>query len=96
MGRGGLVTVAGGKLTGFRKMAESVLEAVEGATDLTLGPAPGPTALPARARPSPPCGPAAQGEQPLSRGRGASSRLYGEDSSAVLAQAPRRWRRAWR
>ena len=53
VGRGGLVTVAGGKLTGFRKMAESVLEAVEGATDLTLGPAPGPTALPGAGAPIP-------------------------------------------
>ena len=87
VGRGGLVTVAGGKLTGFRKMAESVLEAVEGATDLTLGPAPGPTALPGAGAPIPTLVARLPRESNLPGGAAERlARLYGEDSSAVLAQ----------
>ena len=87
VGRGGLVTVAGGKLTGFRKMAESVLEAVEGATDLILAPAPGPTALPGAGAPIPTLVARLPKESNLPPGAAERlARLYGEDSSAVLAQ----------
>lgn len=45
-GAGGMLTIAGGKLTGFRKMAEQVMDAVAKARGITLPPAPGPTPLP--------------------------------------------------
>lgn len=45
-GAGGMLTIAGGKLTGFRHMAEEVLEAVARVSDRTLPPPPGPTTLP--------------------------------------------------
>lgn len=46
VGDGGMITVAGGKLTGFRKMAEEVMDAVGRARGETLPEAPGPTPLP--------------------------------------------------
>ena len=68
-------------------MAESVLEAVEGATDLTLGPAPGPTALPGAGAPIPTLVARLPKESNLPPGVAERlARLYGEDSSAVLAQ----------
>ena len=89
VGRGGLVTVAGGKLTGFRKMAESVLEAVEGATDLTLAPAPGPTALPGAGAPIPTLVARLPREGNLSEASAQRlARLYGEEGSKVLALGP--------
>jgi glycerol-3-phosphate dehydrogenase len=45
-GSGGMLTIAGGKLTGFRHMAEDVLAAVERSSGVTLPPPPGPTTLP--------------------------------------------------
>lgn len=45
-GPGGMLTIAGGKLTGFRKMAEDVLDAVARAAERSLPEAPGPTPLP--------------------------------------------------
>ena len=45
-GSGGMLTIAGGKLTGFRKMAEDVLDAVARARGTTLPEAPGPTVMP--------------------------------------------------
>ncbi|MEE4361172.1 MAG: glycerol-3-phosphate dehydrogenase/oxidase [Pseudomonadales bacterium] len=45
-GPGGMLTIAGGKLTGFRKMAEDVLDAVARETGRSLGAAPGPTPIP--------------------------------------------------
>jgi glycerol-3-phosphate dehydrogenase len=46
IGDGGMVTIAGGKLTGFRKMAEEVMDAVGRVRDETLPDAPGATPLP--------------------------------------------------
>ena len=46
VGSGGMLTIAGGKLTGFRHMAEDVLGALERASGEKLPPAPGPTTLP--------------------------------------------------
>jgi len=45
-GEGGMLTIAGGKLTGFRKMAEDVMDAVARSRGETLPEAPGPTPLP--------------------------------------------------
>ena len=45
-GEGGMLTIAGGKLTGFRKMAEDVMDAVAEARGSDLPPPSGPTPLP--------------------------------------------------
>ena len=45
-GEGGMLTIAGGKLTGFRKMAEDVLDAVAEVSGTSLPAPPGPTVLP--------------------------------------------------
>ncbi len=89
VGAGGLVTVAGGKLTGFRKMAESVLNAVEASSDLTLGPAPGPTSLPGAGAPIPTLAARLPREGNLSDASAQRlARLYGEEGSKVLALGP--------
>jgi len=60
---------------------------VEGASDLTLGPAPGPTALPGAGAPIPTLVARLPRESNLPAGAAERlARLYGEDSSAVLAQ----------
>ena len=46
IGRGGMLTIAGGKLTGFRHMAEDVLSTLERASGERLPLPPGPTTLP--------------------------------------------------
>ncbi|WP_419918782.1 FAD-dependent oxidoreductase [Candidatus Poriferisocius sp.] len=46
VGTGGMITVAGGKLTGFRIMAMTVLDFVADRLGLRLGPSPGPEPLP--------------------------------------------------
>lgn len=46
IGPGGMVTIAGGKLTGFRKMAEDIMTAVGGQLDRELPPPPPLEALP--------------------------------------------------
>ncbi|MFQ5556884.1 MAG: FAD-dependent oxidoreductase [Acidimicrobiales bacterium] len=46
IGAGGMVTVAGGKLTGFRAMAITVMEAVAERLDQELRPPPGPEPIP--------------------------------------------------
>ncbi len=88
IGPGGLITIAGGKLTGFRKMAEEVMVRVAERLEKTLPPTPEATPLPGgdfvgdlehRARALP-------GVDNL--GRACADRLvrlYGSEADAVLA-----------
>jgi len=46
VGTGGMITVAGGKLTGFRTMAKTVLDFVAERLGRSLGPSPGPDPIP--------------------------------------------------
>ena len=46
VGTGGMITIAGGKLTGFRAMAMTVLDFVAGRLGRSLGPGPGPDPIP--------------------------------------------------
>ena len=46
LGAGGMITIAGGKLTGFRKMAMTVLDFVAERLGRSLGPSPGPDPIP--------------------------------------------------
>ncbi len=88
IGSGGMVTIAGGKLTGFRKMAEDIMVKVGEQLGRSLPPAPGPEPLPG--------GDFAGDLEHLARqlpgadnlGRACAdrlARLYGSEAAAVLA-----------
>ncbi|WP_419930016.1 glycerol-3-phosphate dehydrogenase/oxidase [Candidatus Poriferisocius sp.] len=88
VGSGGMITVAGGKLTGFRTMAMTVLDCVAERLGRSLGPNPGPDPIPGGNLSSDldACAAsvaAAEGlERPLAD---RLVRLYGDETNQVLA-----------
>lgn len=88
VGAGGMITIAGGKLTGFRTMAMTVLDFVAERLGRSLGPSPGPDPIPGGDLTSDLDGHAASVatvtgvEQPLAD---RLVRLYGDETSQVLA-----------
>lgn len=88
VGTGGMITVAGGKLTGFRTMAMTVLDFVAERLSRSLGPSPGPDPIPGGNLPSnldahaASVAAAAGVERPLAD---RLVRLYGDEASQVLA-----------
>ena len=88
VGTGGMITVAGGKLTGFRTMATTVLDFVAERLGRSLGPSPGPDPIPGGNLPSnldahAASLAAAEGlERPLAD---RLVRLYGDEANQVLA-----------
>lgn len=88
VGTGGMITVAGGKLTGFRTMATTVLDFVAERLGRSLGPSPGPDPIPGGNLPSnldahaASLAAAAGLERPLAD---RLVRLYGDEANQVLA-----------
>ncbi|MXW59048.1 MAG: glycerol-3-phosphate dehydrogenase/oxidase [Acidimicrobiia bacterium] len=88
VGTGGMITVAGGKLTGFRTMAMTVLDYVAERLGRSLGPSPGPDPIPGGDLTSDLDGHSASVatasgiERPLAD---RLVRLYGDEASQVLA-----------
>ncbi len=74
VGRGGMVSIAGGKLTGFRRMAEDVLDVVAAELGRTLPAGPGTAPVPGGTAPT--------SDDPR------LNRLYGGEADAVLALGP--------
>ena len=89
VGTGGMITIAGGKLTGFRIMAMTVLDVVAKQLGRSLGPSPGPDPIPGGSLSSSlddhaASVAAASGvERPLAD---RLVRLYGDETSQVLAK----------
>ncbi len=92
VGNGGMITVAGGKLTGFRTMAMTVLDFVAQQLDRTLPTGPGPDPLPGGDFSSniddhaASVATATGVEQPLAH---RLVRLYGDEAGLVLAMGSR-------
>ena len=88
VGTGGMITIAGGKLTGFRTMAMTVLDFVAERLGRSLGPSPRPDAIPGGDLPSTldahaaSVAAAAGLERPLAD---RLVRLYGSETTQVLA-----------
>ncbi|MYB09282.1 MAG: glycerol-3-phosphate dehydrogenase/oxidase [Acidimicrobiia bacterium] len=88
VGTGGMITVAGGKLTGFRTMAMTVLDYVAERLGRSLGPSPGPDPIPGGDLTSDLDGHSASVatasgiERPLAD---RLVRLYGDEANQVLA-----------
>lgn len=91
VGTGGMITIAGGKLTGFRTMAMTVLDFVAERLGRSLGPSPGPDPIPGgNLSPDLDAHGAAVAtssgvERPLAD---RLVRLYGDETGQVLAMGP--------
>ena len=88
VGTGGMITIAGGKLTGFRTMAMTVLDSVAERLGRSLGPSPGPDPIPGGDLSSDLDGHAASVATASGVERRLADRLvrlYGSETSQVLA-----------
>ena len=88
VGTGGMITVAGGKLTGFRTMAMTVLDYVAERLGRSLGPSPGPDPIPGGTLSSDLDAYAASVAKATGVERPLADRLvrlYGDETSQVLA-----------
>lgn len=88
VGTGGMITIAGGKLTGFRTMAMTVLDFVAERLGRSLGPSPGPDPIPGGNLPSNLDAHAASVAAAAGLERSQADRLvrlYGDEANQVLA-----------
>lgn len=87
VGPGGMISIAGGKLTGFRRMAEDVMDVVARELGRDLPAGPGVTPVPGGA----PADPGAGAEDPGKVGEALATRLwglYGSEAAGVVALDP--------
>lgn len=76
VGPGAMISIAGGKLTGFHHLAESVADVIGDQLGQSLAPGPGLDPIPGSDPSGPPCGDARL------------SQLYGTEAASVMARGP--------